>query len=313
VRKLLLAIPARETTFRRRGFRRGEAAARQRLERVGQTFLSGYHAALETSGPARLAERLDREEAEFRGFAFEGAGMALRLLDVLTPWRGDRWQTFVRGVGAPHLYMAYVGAGWVLARLRQRVESPPAQADLLLRWLIVDGYGFHDGFFHWPLTIRGQQVPPRLTGYARRAFDQGLGRSLWFVEGADVPHVVGAVAAFPAARHADLWSGIGLACAYAGGACEKSLRDLRSWGGDHASHLAQGAAFAAKARQRAGNPADHTDMACQVFAGLSAERAAAVTDLALQDLPGDAAEPAFEVWRKRIREELQATTGGRNR
>src|SRR5262249_28067850 len=132
------------------------------------------------------------------------------------------------------------------------------------------------------------------------AFDQGLGRSLWFVEGADVTKIPETVRTFDSARWADLWSGIGLAAAYVGGAEADALGAMRAAAGPYEPALAQGAAFAAKARQRAGTPAAHTDLACQILCGLSANEAADVTDDALEDLSEAGPLPAYEVWRRRV-------------
>jgi hypothetical protein len=74
--------------------------------------------------------------------------------------------------------------------------------------------------------------------------------------------------AFPQSRQADLWSGVGLACAYAGGVDRRRLEFLREAAGPYLAQAAQGAAFAAKARARAGNPAHQTDLACGVFCGI---------------------------------------------
>ena len=63
---------------------------------------------------------------------------------------------------------------------------------------------------------------------------------------------------------------------------------------------AQGVAFAAKCRQRAGNPAAHTELACAILCGMSAEQAAAVTDISLEGLNQDGEMPAYEVWRQRV-------------
>lgn len=235
--------------------------------------------------------------------------MALTLLDHLMPWRignlGSRLQSFLVGPGAVHIYMVHVGAGWAFARLPWRIRWPPQWLDPLLGWLAVDGYGFHQGYFAWPRYIRKQIRPANLSGYAGRVFDQGLGRSLWFVEGATVPQIVHTIAEFAPGRHADLWSGVGLACAYAGGVDEEQIINLRSAAGPFLSCLAQGAAFAAKARQRAANPAPHTDLTCQLFCGIAADTAASITDHALTNLPEDGREPAYEVWRQRIQSELQ--------
>jgi len=300
LRRLLFGISAEETKFARRGFRGGEGSARAHLEQVGPAFAHGYHAALRDDDFAVLVPKLNELPPEWRGFAFEGAAMGLALLDALTLWRGRRVQNFLRGSGDAHAYMVHVGVGWVLARWPGNPERVLNRMEPLLRWLALDGYGFHEGFFHWPRYIDGQPAPRRLQGYSRRAFDQGFGRSLWFVDGADVELVPRSIARFPVERQADLWSGAGLAATYAGGVGAAALQALREAAGDYRSQLAQGAAFAAKARQRAGNITGHTEMAAEVLCGLSAPQAAQVTDEALENLPANATEPAYEIWRCRI-------------
>jgi hypothetical protein len=230
--------------------------------------------------------------------------MGLALLDFFKPWGRGRLKPFIEGAGAAHVYMLYVGAGWMLARLRRNPARALRNFDPLLGWLVVDGYGFHEGYFKWPAYITRQERPSRLSGYALRAFDQGLGRSLWFVEGADAGRVVDAVAAFARERQSDLWSGVGLACAYAGGADDAGLEHLRAAAGQFAPQLAQGAAFAAKARQRAGNKASHTETACRLLCGTTADAAAEVTVAAARLLPRDGEEPAYETWRQRIASEM---------
>ena len=304
LRKLVFGISLKETTFARRGFWTGGQVAKRRLEHIGRTFLHGYHAAIEDDQPEVLAFRLDAVEPEFRGFAFEGASMGLALQDYLTPWRRDRFQAFLAGPGTAHAYMVHVGFGWALARLRRRLDRPPARLDNLLGWLALDGYGFHEGYFRARHYVEHQAVHRRLSGYAHRVFDQGLGRSLWFVDGADVARIPKTIAAFPQSRHADLWSGVGLACSYAGGADAVAIEDLRRAAGAYVPHLAQGAVFAASARQRAGNPAPETDLACNILCGLTACVASDIADKALVDLPrdgGDGSEPSYQVWRWRIR------------
>jgi hypothetical protein len=305
VLKHLLRIPLEEATFDRRKFRVPREPARSRLERVGETFLHGYHFALDFREPERLAAELDRLELEFRGFAYEGAAMALDLLDQLRPRRTPSLPVFLNGPGQPHVYMVHVGMGWSLARLPWRIETRLSRLDPVLRWLVLDGYGFHEGYFHWSRYAGGTLRPKHLRGYALRAFDQGLGRSIWFVGGADAEWITDAIARFPHSRHNDLWSGVGLACAYAGGAESGEIRQLRARSGDCCLHLAQGAVFAAGARARAGNPAEHTELACELLCGLAAQQAADLSDgtrvQACEDF-----EPAYEVWRRLIRMRVAA-------
>jgi len=251
-RRRFLGLSSTEASFARRGFIAREEKARQRLEQIGVTFLSGYHAALEESEFESLARRLAAINAELRGFAFEGAAMGLALLDCFTPWRKDRWHTFTERFAEPHIYMMHVGLGWALARLRRSVTPYLAQLEPLLGWLAIDGYGFHEGYFSWPRYIERRAIPDRLVGYERRVFDQGLGRSIWFVKGADVAAIASAINAFPSARRNDLWSGAGLACAYAGGCGWSTVESLRTTAGGHLPALAQGVAFARSEERRVG-------------------------------------------------------------
>lgn len=299
-RRRFLGLSPAEASFAKRGFLAGEEKARLRLEQIGITFLSGYHAALEETGFVPLARRLANVETDLRGFAFEGAAMGLSLLDRFTPWRKDRWTTFTEGLAAPHIYMMHVGLGWALARLKRSVTSHLAKLDPLLGWLVVDGYGFHEGYFSWPRYVERQAIPTQLNGYEQRVFDQGLGRSMWFVKGANAAAVANAINAFPPTRRSDLWSGVGLASAYAGGCSRAAIESLRVETNEHFPAFAQGVAFAAKTRQRAANLNTHTETVCRVICGRSADEVAAVTDDALQDLREEGGLPAYEAWRRRI-------------
>lgn len=302
-RQRLFGISPEEVTFERRGFRAGAPGPTHRLEQVGRTFLRGYHAALIDEAPDALASRLESVEEASRGFAYEGAAMGLALLDQVSPWKRGRVRAFLGGAGSRHPYMIHVGVGWAVARLpwlRRNVERATRDLDPLLRWLALDGYGFHEGYFNWSRYKARPESFGRFGGYAVHAFAQGLGRSLWFVEGADVTRIPSAVASLPQHLHADIWSGVGLACAYAGGAAEREVERLRASALSFGAELAQGAAFAAKTRQRAGNLTEHTEAACRVLCRLPASSAAAVTDETLAHLPEDGDVPAYEVWRLRI-------------
>jgi hypothetical protein len=126
------------------------------------------------------------------------------------------------------------------------------------------------------------------------------------VDGADVTRIARTVAGFAPTRQADLWSGLGVACAYAGGADEEAVRRLFGSSGRHQGAFAQGVAFAAKARQAAGNPSAHTEMVCWTTCNLAAHDLATLADETVTGLPPDGAEPAYEVWRRRIQTALVA-------
>jgi len=301
----LLKIDAREVDFSRRGFFRGRPEVRRYLERVAGSFLHGYHAALRHDDQQELMFRLDAVEAADRGFAYEGAAMAMALLDGMSPW-GERFRRFAAGAGQQHIYMLHVGAGWACARLpwlRLRIESSIRRFHPLLRWLAIDGYGFHEGYFHGHLLAQARIERSRVSPYLRQIFYQGLGRSLWFSCAADPETIARTIATFAPQYQSEAWSGAGLACAYAGGVRRNEIEDLRRLAGVHSASLAQGAAFAAKARHLAGNLTQPTEMASAVLCLLPAERAAALCDEALSLL--DANHPCqYQQWREVLRAKL---------
>lgn len=301
LRRIVLTIDQDEVTFRRRGFRAASPDVRERLEHIGATFLHGYHTALADGDLNAIGEVLDRVELDFKGFAFEGASMALGLLDGLSVPRGNRLGAFADGPAAAHRYMVYVGAGWALARMPWSISRWLTRSDPLLRWLVLDGYGFHEGYFHWERFGDGKSVSRRVTGYGRRAFDQGLGRSLWFVDGADVSAIARAIGSFDAERQDDLWSGVGLAACYANGVDTSDLERLVASAGEHWRHLAQGAAFAIAARLLAANTTPSAERACQAICGVPGSRAGA---LVVAERPAVSTlddGTAYEEWRTRIR------------
>lgn len=294
---MLFGIPSERAVFSRPEFAK---EAWDRFQPVAHGLVAGYHATLEDSRFEVLVPRLNAIQSELQGFAYEGAGMALAALDCIAPWQ-NRLRAFVDGPGAPHIYPIYVGVGLALARLRRHPERYLNQLEPVLRWVIVDGYGFHEAFFAYRHTIVHQAVPSRLSPFGRQLFDQGVGRAIWFSSGAQIERVVRIINAFPHGRQTELWSGVGLACAYGGGLSRDELERLCAIAKHYRPQLACGAAIAAKGRQQAGNPAKHTDMACEVFCGTSSNEAARITDTARADLPHGSAKPAYDIWRQRTK------------
>lgn len=279
-----------------RRFEIGNPAMAAHAEAVGRAFLEAYNAAL-TADPD--AQRLDKVDARLRGFAYEGTSMALALRDLKLG--GSRWAEFAMGAGNPHIYVCYVGAGWTMGIHRGSLEKLRAAGpDALLNPLLVDGYGFYCGYYFHERYLSGEAYPARLQGYDTRAFDQGLGRSLWFIFGADVARIQNAIARLNAARHADLWSGVGLACTYAGGVEESTVRTLARAATGFEAELAQGSAFAAEARLRGNIPAPSLEIACPILCGCAAEEAAAVARNTREGLR-DHSSGSYEDWRGRIR------------
>jgi hypothetical protein len=281
--------------------------AAQRLKTVVRTVTKGCQITLQSSNFEILVSRLNAFDVELRGYAYEGAGIGLAALDSLLPW-GNRTRAFLDGPGSAFIYAVPLGAGMGLARLRQKPEKFLTRLDPVLGWLVLDGYGFHEGFFSSKRSLKKQEVPGHLSSYGRRVFDHGLGRSIWFTSSTNVERVARMIAAFPEARRADLWSGVGLACGYTGGVNESAIGTLKSLVGRYRYHLAMGVAIAANARHTGGNPSRYVELACEILCGVPSNVASRMVDVARSSLPPDGEVPAYEVWRQRLVDQFASSS-----
>jgi hypothetical protein len=318
LRRRLLTPDVSETSIDKRGFHKKSPAAVERLETVGRTFLEGYAYAVEARSSDEAVESLERRVPEWlRGFAYEGAGMGLAVLDGLPFGRSDNVRGFLATPrGDAYEYLVYVGIGWAMARIPRFRWPKPRDLDPVLVPLVLDGYGFHQAYFHTARYIGEQYQNPRFPwpggphgAYANNAIDQGIGRALWFIGGTDPERVADMIDAFPASRRGDLYAGVGLATTYAGGIDQQELRLLATRAGDHLGNLAQGSAFAANARVRAGIVPEHTALATKVYCDTTPEDAARVANELRPDENVEGDQPAYEVWRQRIANEFGSLGG----
>jgi enediyne biosynthesis protein E3 len=307
LRRRILTPDVSATRLDVRGFHVKSAVAKELLETIGGMFLTGYGYAAQASHPADAEAPLEELPTRFKGFAYEGAAMGFAVRDGLPFGRSDHFDRFMQGRGDAHVYMAYVGLGWAMARLPRFRWPDATRLDPLLRWLVLDGYGFHQAYFHTRRYVHEQYQDPafpwpndRHRWYANRAIDQGIGRAMWFVGGTDPTWVATMIDDFPEQRRADLYSGAGLAATYAGGVDEDELRSFWYRAGIHRPLVAQASSFAAEARVRAGLVVPHTRLATEVFCGVSPEQAARISEEVRPDATVEGDLPAYEVWRQRI-------------
>ena len=311
IRRMVLAPSLEQVSFTALGFPVTTSATTVHLEAIPQAVVCGFEWGIQGPSVAELERRLALVDPERRGFAYEGATMAFTVLDAMAG--GSRTRELLEGPGRPHYFLACIGIGFAMARLPRVLwrkvlpELSGISYHPTMSWLAVDGYGFDKAYFDQKTWIIGQRLPRPYpwqghADYFPRAFDQGVGRALWFRHAADPAAVAATIDGFTEPRRADLWSGVGLAATFAGGCDSAGFASLRSRAGEYGPHLAQGAVFAAKARTWAGYCPEHTDEAARVLTGLSAEAAGELADAAAADAHDGVL--AYEEWRRVIRERV---------
>ncbi|HEU5109457.1 MAG TPA: DUF1702 family protein [Micromonosporaceae bacterium] len=319
LRQYVLAPKLSTVTFAERGFPGAGSPAAERLEAIPQSVVCGFEWGIAARDLWDVQRRLELVEAEQRGFAYEGAAMAFAVRDAMAGGSGRRTRELLLGPGAPHVFLTYIGIGFAMARLPRPLwrniipdltDSPYYPT---MTWLAVDGYGFDLAYFHTRRYVDEQRVPAPYpwegsADYFPRAVDQGIGRALWFIHGADPAAVTAAVNRFAPQRRPDLWSGVGLAATFAGGCPADGLAVLRAASAEHWPQLGVGVVFAIKARTFAGHVPAHSELGATTLAGLSVADAVAIADRT-EAYPGQAepGTPVYEQWRGRIRAHLTAT------
>lgn len=308
----MLAPPLRHVGFAHLGFPGRDSSAARHLERIPEAVVCGFEWGIEVRDPEEVERRLETVASDLRGFAFEGVAMAYTIRDALPFGGRNRTRDLMLGPALPHTFLSYIGIGFAMSRLPRPLwrnilpdlEGNPYHPTM--SWLAVDGYGFDLAYFDAARWIDGRREPKPYPWegaphYFPRAFDQGVGRALWFVHGARHDGVAAAIGRFPLRRRADLWSGVGLAAVFAGGAAPEELRELLERAGEDAPHVSQGAVFAAKARSFSGHVPEHTETAVRALTGMDSGAAAVLADAQRVEPSGGDTEPAYEKWRAGVR------------
>lgn len=209
------------------------------LEAIVEAFRQGYNMTLGDEDQATLPARLSRTfDPALRGFAHEGVGMCMTLLDFFK--NRQRVERFLEICKGDHDLLLVLGVGFALARMpwvRGGIEPYTRRFPAGFDGLIINGYGFHEGCFKSRGELHRVVVPP-LSASAKRCFDHGMGRALWFMCGASPARIARTLEQFPEGRRWDLWAGLGTACCYAGRAWpdpaqfEATMKNLQEMAGD---------------------------------------------------------------------------------
>jgi hypothetical protein len=287
--------------------------SRERLVEVLRVSNRGFNAALATGSPDALPPLLDSApSASLEVFAYEGAAAGLALVDLLRPWPGQRAALqFLDGPARRHYPTAVAGPGMLGGVLRLSVMPRLAGLDPFWGAGYANGYGF-TAAARWPRVVfERHRYLGRPRGYAIRAFDQGVGRYLWWEVIARGPEEAARMLQqFAPERHADLWAGMGAAGTFAAGAEGSVLAEIRELAGAHGPQLAFGAIGAAYTRHLSNVPNDATnEAACRAYTGWSvADAVDEVRDLheavvrsgAVVAADDVGAAPTFELWRRAV-------------
>ena len=278
LKKAFNGLSYEDGLFEKLGYDECDPRSRMHLEKIFRVFIDGYKIAMKNSDLQKVNDLIEEKfDDHFCGFAFEGAGMYLSINDLMIPWRSSRLKAFVEGPAKKHDYISAVGAGFAVARVPMalnRVETFVKKLSPTIGWCVPDGYGFHQGIFNHKVYVdQCQEAPANFPDYAKQLFDSGIGRSIWWVKGADPERIKKAIDHFPEERQNELWCAIGLASPYAGSYDKAVIPQLKELSGKFLGDFLSGIPFAARMRQKGGNYSEWTSNACKSMIYMSNDEA----------------------------------------
>lgn len=160
------------------------------------------------------------------------------------------WKHFFDAFADRHRSQLFVGLGWSLAETG--VTDFFKDFSSSDQWRMADGYGYYSGLFKRREAVRQQLIPEEIPLSLSGGFDQGLGRSFWYLTQGDPARIQELILLFREERHPSLWRGVGLAMSYVGGVDKTLLDTVLAHAGPHLSAFKSGALLAIDGRSKTG-------------------------------------------------------------
>lgn len=227
------------------------------MRAIALSYLDGF-ALAGTRPPTNLITDLSALPADPRGVYYEGAAAA-KTLSALTS-QGDLLETAQLLEESPrYSFLIYMGIGETMAQLRispTACSSAPGSGWPAQVW---EGYGFFDGYFRWFDTLIHQKYPVGLPTELEAAYDQGLGRAIYFLTNGKPYEIRDYISTFSPVRQKEMWAGLGHPASYAGGCEEGVLRKLLELSRDNRIELMQGVLLGVATRMQQNHVPDFTN------------------------------------------------------
>jgi hypothetical protein len=206
----------------------------ENIETIVSTFQKGRSLSQQELGLEELISKLNQFELRYRSVAFEGASMGVALQSPI-----ETWKVYAKAT-EKHDTQVHIGLGWAIAEKELDINSTLREIEPRMHTKVLEGHGYWHGLFRRRLTIRTQQVPENIIREFQRGFDQGVGRSIWYLANGEVAKVVNIINHFSEDRKANLWQGIGVASTYVGGCSDELIAELKSASGEFNKNFEKG-------------------------------------------------------------------------
>jgi enediyne biosynthesis protein E3 len=261
----------------------------EKMENIKRIFQNARETAAKHKDLHELVKLLENTDREFLSVAFEGASMEIALTDFAEDPSMKSWLSYL-DLCKHHAAQIFIGLGWAVAQEKKTDLNFVNTLEPGMLFRMWDGCGYFDGILRQRQVVKNLSRLDYIPEKDVRAYDQGLGRSIWYSTKGNPSRSSEFISGFPPARQPDLWRGIGIATSYVGGFNKEMLYDLLSLSGHHKVQLGIGAAMVAKSRIQANCMTPDIETACAVFCNMTANEAMEIT------VEADLVAESFDSW-----------------
>lgn len=206
-------------TVEKLGFQVTDEKHKEKVSRVGESFLTGFNTMLKHSDLDDVTAECDQFPPFYRPFCYEGSAMGFPLKALFSfQYSGSDFETVTSSMNKNYLYLYYCGLGfWYGVRFKKnvaKIEKCIHHLHPVYRYLCYDGFGFKLGFDDYVEDPTVIEKCLECEGYGKHACFQGLGRSLWFVYMDAPERLFSLIGELEEKFRGDCYAGLGLAVAF---------------------------------------------------------------------------------------------------
>jgi hypothetical protein len=275
----------------------------EKMAIIQEIFIDFKQKGLEVDSLDVLGTELNASDSEFRSIAYEAASMGIALKNLQQNNSLKKWLEFYQKLGQKHDAQVHVGLGWAFAELNLDVSTYLKTLEPLMKYRVLDGFSYYEGKFKRRKSVRNQETPANLDTTSLRAYNQGLGRSFWYLAQGEIDKLTRLLNIFPEERQFDMWRGVGVAVAYVGGLKESTLDELVASADQFIRPFKCGIAIAAHTRNKANAKSEDTNMICQNVLRKSVDEIAVQLNN-FQEESNSSADTMYFDWIKTIENQL---------
>jgi len=199
---------------------------KNRISRISETFQASRQLGMENASWEQFMSFVENQDKLFHSTVHEGASMGYAMYDKHNYGELNVWKKYMKQFGLKYGGFIRTGLGWTLAKWNEIDYSFLKDHDPLSHWRFFDGWAYHDAIFKKSLIVAQMKRVSNLPSKYFSAYDQGIGRNLWYLSKGEINPLLELTSKFDVDRQEHLWRGIGIAIIYVGAYDQKYFTEV---------------------------------------------------------------------------------------